>query len=210
MLSFAALSSVELPFNASEPMVEILSSDPVRALRLATGVLHERLDKNLPLARVRPTLEDYRNHLWVLWRWQLALKPWLARVLDNDWSLALIAQDLADFPESGNSTPPPPPDLEVFRQMDDGSAAFCWGVAYVLEGSRLGGQVLYRSLSKSLAPHPLRYLANTQSGGSTWPVTLAALRKNLATEPAQASGCKGAVAAFELLIAQFQLEEILT
>ena len=202
-------------FDPGRSMTEIPSLDPVQSLRLATGHLHQILDQNLPLARANPTLEDCRSHLRVLSSWQLALTPWLSRVLRNEWSLALIAQDLAEFPDGRNINQPPSSQqqqlgLDAFRRIDDGSTAFCWGIAYVLEGSRLGGQVLHRRLSPALAPHPLRYLSNTPASGCSWPVMLAALRKNLDSQSAQVSGCKGAVAAFELLIMQFQLEQIHT
>ena len=198
-------------FDSGPATTRLPSSDPVQLLRSATACLHERLDQNLPLARPNPTLEDYRVHLCVLSNWQVALTPWLSRVLSNEWSLALIAQDLAEFPNSRNiDQTRPPTGLDAFRRIDDGSAAFCWGVAYVLEGSRLGGQVLHRRLSPALAPHPLRYLSNTHASGCSWPLMLAALRKNLDSQSAQVSGCNGAVAAFELLIMQFQLEQIHT
>lgn len=198
----------------SGPSTKILASpDPVQSLRSATLYLHERLDQNLPLSQAMPTLEDYRIHLCVLSSWQHKLTPWLSRVVSNEWSLALIAQDLAEFPGCRNINQPAAQQLlglDAFRRIDDGSAAFCWGIAYVLEGSRLGGQMLHRRLSAALAPHPLRYLSNPHASGCSWPVMLAALRKNLDSPSAQLSGCKGAVAAFELLITQFQLEQIHT
>jgi heme oxygenase len=40
----------------------------------------------------------------------------------------------------------------------DASPAWRWGVCYVIEGSQLGGAVLYKRLHERLAPHPLRYL----------------------------------------------------
>ena len=186
--------------------------DPVQRLRNATHDLHQRLDLNLALSSVKPSLTDYRNHISVLSKWQIALKPWLSLVSDNEWSLALIAQDLADFPDNDSATAkiPSPVNLVHLHQKDDGSSAFCWGIFYVLAGSRLGGEVLYRRLSELLAPHPLRYLSNSHKGGCSWGNTLIALRKNLATKQAQISAVNGAVAAFELLIAQFQLAGMLT
>ena len=183
--------------------------DPVQLLRTATHELHQRLDQNLPLARENPGLMEYRDHISVLRDWQLALKPWLSVVLDNDWSLALIAQDLADLPRADSSSRTRPANLCMVRQFDDGSAAFCWGIAYVLEGSRLGGQVLHRRLSASLSPHPLRYLSASGPDGHSWPKMLAALRQHLFNEQTQAAGCHGAVAAFQLLIAQFKQENML-
>ena len=97
----------------------------------------------------------------------------------------------------------PKPDLSPVRRADDGTTAFCHGIAYVHEGSRLGGEVLYRRLHGVLAPHPLRYLRDRSGGGFSWPAVLAGLRSRLAGAQAQASACRGAVAAFEVLLGQF-------
>lgn len=179
--------------------------DPVQALRSATRRLHERLDAGLAVAGEAPSLNDYAFHLAAVRDWQVALAPWLRRT-DADLSgLALIAADLAEpglnGADSGSSTL----DLQAVQLADDGSDAFCWGIAYVLEGSRLGGQVLYRRLQARLAPHPLRYLGQRADGAGRWPQTLASLRRHLGSEAACASGCRGAVAAFEMLSARFGL-----
>jgi heme oxygenase len=86
---------------------------------------------------------------------------------------------------------------------DDGSDAFCWGIAYVLEGSRLGGQVLYRRLQPRFAPHPLHYLSPRPATAQSWPQTLALLRDRLGTPSGREAGCRGAVAAFEVLLGRF-------
>lgn len=44
---------------------------------------------------------------------------------------------------------------------------WCWGVAYVLEGSRLGAQLLLRRLQKAQPAAPARYLGHA-SGESLW------------------------------------------
>ena len=93
--------------SASNPSLSGVLFDPVQSLRAATRDLHQTLDRELPLARGDATLVDYRNHLLVLNAWQLALKPWLSVVLDNDWSQALMAQDLADIPGGASRLPTP-------------------------------------------------------------------------------------------------------
>lgn len=187
--------------------------DAVAAIRSATQHLHDRLDRNLPLAQTAPTLADYATHIGVLRDWQIALAPWLRKTSSSAASLQLIEQDLADCPaDIAAFAQPAAPDLRRLVQADDGSKAFCWGIAYVLEGSRLGGQVLYRRLSASLAPHPLRYLSyrgEHKVTGPSWPEMLACLHKELASMDAQASACLGAVAAFELLLARFEQAQVL-
>jgi len=184
--------------------------DAIAALRGATAALHRQLDQNLPLGRQDATLADYASHLRVVRDWQLALQPWLARTCSSPDALGLIAQDLADC--AGPDAPLPAQatvDLTPAHRLDDGSAAFCWGVAYVLEGSRLGGEILYRRLQAPLAPHPLRYLGRRELNGPSWPEMLGLLRTQLPTAVDQARACRGAVMAFELLLLQFRRAEVL-
>ena len=199
----ALAPAVESP--AGRP-VQASRADPLQALRTATRTRHERLDAALPLSRETASLADYAAHLAAILDWQLAIAPWLRRT-DADLSgLRLIEADLA---EPGMPRPVAPRssavDLRAALDADDGSDAFCWGMAYVLEGSRLGGQVLYRRLRLPLAPHRLRYLGERADGGGAWPRTLAALRRHLATPAACAAGCRGAVAAFDVLLPRFGL-----
>lgn len=182
-------------------------ADPVQALRLATRQRHERLDAALPISRDDASLADHAHHLAAVRDWQMALMPWLSRT-DADLSgLRLIEADLAEPGAAGLGVlAPAAVDLRPVHDADDGSDAFCWGIAYVLEGSRLGGQVLYRRLQARLAPHPLRYLGQRSGAGGDWPRTLASLRHHLATPAAVASGSRGAMAAFDVLLARFGLE----
>jgi heme oxygenase (biliverdin-IX-beta and delta-forming) len=149
-------------------------------------------------------LADYAFHLEALRDWQMAITPWLARALLHTEPLALIEQDLADCPErpEGSATAAAI-DMQALHDADDGSDAFCWGMVYVLEGSRLGGKVLYRRLQEKLAPHPLRYLRYSEVGGASWPDTLAFLRSHLDDAVKRASAVKGAITAFTLLGKRF-------
>ena len=72
----------------------------------------------------------------------------------------------------------------------------------MVEGSRLGGAVLYRKLAAPLAPHPLHYLG-AQGGhpGPRWQRFLATLRGEVATDAQRADACAGACAAFDALLA---------
>lgn len=179
--------------------------DAVEALRQATQALHERLDNRLPLSRAAPSLADYALHLCVLRDWQVALAPWLSRTGSVAATLMHLKDDIADCaPCVFSAAYLQFADADLVVQADDGSDAFCWGIAYVLEGSRLGGQVLYKRLQAHLAPHPLRYLQRGTEGPS-WPQTLKALRMHVATAPSRAAACAGAVAAFELLLVRFEL-----
>lgn len=182
--------------------------DILDALRQATSPLHAQVDQCLPLARPSPGLADYRSHLRVL-------DAWLQRLACIDPAPPALAahrvqlvEDLAACEAllpADRVAHTPTPSMRTAR-----SPAFVWGVSYVLEGSRLGGRVLYRQLAERLAPHPLNYLqgAGEQTGGH-WKAFLAQLRAQ-AFGPAEVrSACDGAVEAFETLLACHRETEVM-
>ena len=182
-----------MPPTASEP-------DILDALRQATSSLHAQVDQCLPLARPSPSLADYRSHLRMLQSWLHQL----ARIEPAPPALAVHrAQLVEDLATCEALLPPdavahgPVPATPMAR-----TPAFVWGVSYVLEGSRLGGRVLYRQLAERLAPHPLNYLQGAgEQTGAHWKGFLAQLRAQ-AFGPAEVrSACDGAVDAFETLLA---------
>lgn len=199
-----AFSLMGLPATASSPVAPAgATADPRDALRQATGHLHAAVDTGMPLSRPAVTLTDYHRHLCLLRDWVQALRALplpsdrldaeaAALNLDIQACERLLGCDsparraFADEPESG------------FLGDAD---ALAWGVAYVIEGSRLGGQVLYRRLAQPLAPHPLHYLqgAGAQTG-ARWRTFLDALRAALDTPARVQTACEGAVRAFERLL----------
>ncbi|MES2510253.1 MAG: biliverdin-producing heme oxygenase [Pseudomonadota bacterium] len=196
---------IDTPSPVKPATTSAAATDPIQSLRAATHALHQQLDHNLPLARPDAGLPDYTSHLCILRDWQVALAPWLARTNASDPSVALITADLVDCAAAGIAVPKPQDiNLAGVTAVDDGSDAFGWGIAYVLEGSRLGGQVLFRRLQQQLAPHPLRYLGERGADGMPWPQFLAGLRQKLGEPAALDAGCKGAVAAFESLLTHFR------
>lgn len=100
----------------------------------------------------------------------------------------------------GPGLPSPSPD--DWRAAAWAEPGFAWGLAYVVEGSQLGGLMLHRRLSARLAPHPLRYLAGTGGRtGPSWQAFLMQLRLALSTSPtASAAAQRGAIAAFARLM----------
>lgn len=187
-------------------------SDVLAALRQATSSRHERLDSGLPLSRPDATLADYAHHLCLLRDWLTPMDAWLAGFGDGPQGaagiaafspvphLALIEADLAEpslasYPCSAHAQPAPWPG--------SASAAYRWGVAYVVEGSQLGGAVLYKRLAAQLAPHPLRYLRGAGEGGPgpRWRAFMASLRAEVRTEVEVAEACAGACDAFDQILA---------
>ena len=177
--------------------------DVLAALRSATASRHERLDSGLPLSDEQAGLEDYAQHLRMLRDWLGPLEGWLADYEDGPQAalarverLGLIERDLA---EPGM----PAPCLPAVGQAwpEGASAAYRWGVCYVIEGSQLGGTVLYGRLAERLAPHPLRYLRGEAGGpGARWREFMLALREGVRTQEEIAEACAGACEAFDRII----------
>ena len=184
-------------------------SDVLAALRQATAARHERLDSGLPLSAPDATLADYAAHLQLLRAWLAPLQGWLSGFDDGPQGhsglpdashLALIEADLADPALAGRAAPAVVP---AAAWPAGASAAYRWGVAYVVEGSQLGGAVLYKRLAGQLAPHPLRYLrgAGEDGPGPRWRAFMAALREGVQGREAVAEACAGACDAFDRILA---------
>lgn len=79
------------------------------------------------------------------------------------------------------------------------SLAQRFGVAYVIEGAQLGGQVLLRTLAPRLAPRPTRFLVGygTESG-EKWRTFLSALGLSLCDPRERERAAESARLTFEL------------
>lgn len=200
---------------SAPPALEPASADPatgtdvLAALRAATSDRHEVLDRSMPLSRERPDHADYAAHLTLLLAWLAPLEGWLAGFTDGPQGPAAppflrrvpaIEADLADLSGLGVERTPPPTAAAMPMPMD-GRAAWRWGVSYVIEGSQLGGAVLYRRLSGPLSPHPLRYLRGEgERVGARWQRFVLALRQAVRTPAQIALAGAGAQAAFDRLL----------
>ncbi|NYE61596.1 heme oxygenase [Duganella sp. 1224] len=179
--------------------------DVLTVLRAATAARHAELDTRTPLAAPAPDLRAYRDHLALLAAWLAPLQAALARHADGPQGalpmrdhLARLHADLADAALAGL---PPPPPLAALPWPAQDDAAWRWGVAYVIEGSQLGGAVLYKRLAERLAPHPLDYLRGDGPPGPRWQAFLAALRAEVTTPAQIEQACAGARQAFDRLLA---------
>ncbi|MEO7496615.1 MAG: biliverdin-producing heme oxygenase [Massilia sp.] len=186
-------------------------NDPLLALRAATARQHALLDSGLAIGAADASLADYRDHLLMLRAWLAPIERWLAGFDDGPQGpdappplarLALIEADLAE------------PAMAPYRSAGDNgavlttpwpvraSAAYRWGVCYVVEGAQLGGAVLYQRLADRLAPHPLRYLRGREGGpGERWRALTVALRAQLDNPSDIAQACAGAGDAFDRILA---------
>jgi heme oxygenase (biliverdin-IX-beta and delta-forming) len=173
------------------------TTDVLNALRAATAERHAVLDAGLPIARAEATLDDYRSHLLMLRAWLAPLEAWLSRFDDGPQALpakprlSMIEADLGECaPVAGAAWPA------------EASAAYRWGVCYVIEGSQLGGAVLYQRLRDRLAPHPLDYLRGEAEGpGPRWRMFMQALKAEVTTAEGIEEACRGACDAFDRILA---------
>jgi heme oxygenase len=180
--------------------------DALSALRSATASRHQELDSGLAIGAPDASLADYAAHLAMLRAWLAPLQAWLPGFqdgpqFDQAGRLALIDQDLAE-----QGMPPAPAAAALAAGApawpSAASAAWRWGVCYVIEGSQLGGAVLHQRLHERLAPHPLRYLKGDAAGpGPRWRIFMQALREQVRTPAEVAEACAGACAAFDSILA---------
>ncbi len=169
----------------------------------------------MPLSVNSVSRDDYVAHLGILREWLRQLEAWLQQFSDGPQAthvvspvnrLALIEADLSHpcVNAQGRITMPPAneqPDEQPNWRSRSESAAYRWGVCYVIEGSQLGGAVLYDRLKERLAPHPLDYLALGRGApGKRWPAFVQAMCAGLDTEAKIHEACRGASDAFALLI----------
>ena len=184
--------------------------DVLTALRQATAERHAELDMRTPLAAAEADLCAYRDHLRLLEAWLAPTQDWLAAFEDGferrDY-LRLIRADLAHpalahLPEAWDGAGPlNAPWTSLSPSSPEMGGAYRWGVRYVIEGSQLGGAVLYKRLARRLAPHPLDYLRGDGSPGPRWQRFIAALRAEVTTPARIEEACRGARQAFDSLIA---------
>lgn len=173
------------------------TADVLGALRAATAQRHAVLDDGLAIGRPEATLQDYRGHLLMLHAWLSPLQAWLSRFDDGPQALpakdrlAVIEGDLGEFVAT--------PDLPWSGEE---SAAYRWGVSYVIEGSQLGGAVLYGRLKDRLAPHPLHYLRGEAEGpGPRWRMFMQAIKSEVTTPDDIGAACRGACDTFDRILA---------
>lgn len=174
-------------------------------LRLTTKAKHDILDKIMPLAKSDANLADYVNHLQILSAWLTPLEKWLARFTDGPQSQAtpgFMCYSNAlqvDLNEAGITSAIP---THTATWPNSENSAYRWGISYVIEGSQLGGEFLYKRLSTRLAPHKLGYLQNKHTG--RWNEFLQAIAVNVTTSTQIANACAGAIDAFDALLLELR------
>lgn len=169
------------------------------ALRAATGPYHERVDRVFSTARLDDR-QSYGQFLLAQAGAHIAAEDALTRAgidaIIADWperqrKAALIA-DLSDLglevPDAADG-----PALELVGEAE------LLGALYVLEGSRLGGALLKRSVAPDL---PARFLGGGDS--AAWRRLLALLDERIDTEAKLLTSIKAACEIFMLFEASGQ------
>lgn len=169
----------------------------LESLRHATRDQHQWLDTHLPLAHPGAGRAAYIQHLQMMQSWLVRVQP---LVRQTGWGQACLGRVLSDLAQAGASPHAPTTASPAAPARD---AAFAWGVAYVVEGSQLGGQVLYRRLKDGLQPLTLDALRGLGADtGAHWKQFIQALHQAVQEPAAIAAACEGACWAFSLLIQQ--------
>lgn len=180
------------PIPASSQFVGVLES-----LRHATRHQHQWLDGHLPLAATGAGRAAYIQHLQMMQAWLVRVQPLLQQ---TGWGQACLGRVTCDLAQAGARPHGPVPAAPVLPSRDP---AFAWGVSYVVEGSQLGGQVLYRRLKEALQPLTLEALRGLGADtGAHWKQFTLALHQAVHEPAAIAAACEGACWAFSLLIQQ--------
>lgn len=171
-------------------------------LRNATAPLHARVEaaySGFDFERQDDYFHFLRAHSRVLGAVEVALEQaGIVRLLDDWPARARRHTLLADLSELDTPVPTalPPPQLP--------DEASCWGAAYVLEGSRLGGTILARRRRQIDPAAPVSYLEHGDAA-KLWPTFLA--RLETASSCAWAPMLAAAEATFTLFMAGAALEQ---
>jgi heme oxygenase (biliverdin-IX-beta and delta-forming) len=174
-------------------------SPALTSLRTSTKTRHDVLDKSMPLAKPNVNWADYLEHLHILFAWLKPIEHLLSTFSDGPQSVTaptlirytdIIRKDLGNFFQT------PTPQQFSWPDIDD--TAYRWGVCYVVEGSQLGGEFLYKRLAQTLSPHTLIYLQRKEPG--RWPAFLNCLAAELTTQKQIDKACAGAMDAFDALL----------
>ena len=174
--------------------ISIVEPDVLAALRQATAQRHAELDSSTPLAEGEVDLRAYHDHLRLLEQWLAPIQDWMERFDEGPRLppyLEAIREDLAHAALAG--MPAAVGSEAAVAWPARCGPAWRWGVCYVIEGSQLGGAVLYKRLADRLAPHPLNYLRGAGSPGPRWQRFIAALRAHVVNAREIAEACEGAL-----------------
>lgn len=139
--------------------------DSVRQrLKQASAGLHQQVDEafsDFSLATPDGYRAFLRAHAAALFALEAALERNAIDTLLEDWPQRRRSVALRhDLEALGDEAPP-----ALGLPQAPLNTGWCWGACYVLEGSRLGGQLLARRLQQAQPGAPMAYLAHAARAG---------------------------------------------
>ncbi len=173
-----------------------------QVLHDGTRERHETLDQGLALAGGPVDRDGYLTYLRALLGW---LEPLEQRLWQLDWPDGLQAPVRAgksawlyeDLERAGDATPVVRCDRVPAPVAPD---AYALGVAYVVEGSQLGGRFLAKRLQEAAPDLPQRYLHGYgEQVGPLWKSFLLHLDSEAGAQGREARALQGACDAFDSL-----------
>lgn len=173
-------------------------------LRDGTRDRHEALDQGLALTSGDMDRAGYLNYLRALLGW---LEPLEQRLWQLDWPDSLQASARAGKSDWIRADLAAADDAEPVSYCADAprieaADAYALGVAYVVEGSQLGGRFLARHLADVTPALPLRYLRGYgEALGPMWKTFLEFLNSEAGAQGREDHALQGARDAFDSLSA---------
>jgi heme oxygenase len=186
-------------------------SSVLQRLKFATKSLHAKLDKSLTIAQPHAGITQYLDHLRLtnLWLNELNARFIFRReyAIQKAYSLNNCLLDLIYNDFKFSDTPhyfrEGYPETEFRPPI---SLPFFWGITYVINGSALGANHLFKVLSKKIPEHPLHYFHEaSMQGMDRWADFSLNIEKNIKNELDFTCAEKGAIWAFEQIIDLSQL-----
>lgn len=184
------MSAALAPYSTAAGTTHACPPTPTlrQRLRAQTALAHERIERAPLLSALASGSIDRQRYTHYLRRMQVfhqALDAALSRQLPPSYPRASLNQrDALDRDLAALNTPPEhlPAALAQSARALVGSHAAAWGVLYVLEGARLGSQVLLkRNANNSTVKQADAYVRGEAAAtGRSWLVFCAALESGVA------------------------------
>ncbi|MGI4848503.1 MAG: biliverdin-producing heme oxygenase [Janthinobacterium lividum] len=178
-------------------------------MRAATNAIHEKFDSQLCIARSDAGQQDYLDFICLMWGW---LVPFENLLWNQEWpedmhagerngKVDWLMRDIIACSEQGEVIHPrrsnAVPDMSTLAKR--------FGVAYVIEGAQMGGQVLRKTLGSRLSPGQFRWLQGYgEQTGARWTAFRKSAEQHLVAEHDMAEAAASACLTFASLEQWFQ------
>lgn len=180
-----------------------MRAEPLRRFKDETRDLHELAETHVRILDAAATVDDYRCYLRAMYGFHAPIEEMLAGdgSLEEHGFAANLRRKapllLGDLRALGDHVPP----AWCASLPDTSSLARRLGVAYVLEGSTLGGRYILAHMPASLAAVPTTFLQGYgPATGASWKAYAAIAERLLASRQAIDEAIAGARDTFECLI----------